>query len=168
MATSRLSWYWLLVTVILVVIIAIGGVFIWLRYNPSRPVEIALSPSLKFEGEIYLGGAVANPGVYPLSAGDTVEALLRAAGGTIASANLSGLKLYIPPTGAHGPQKIDINRAEVWLLKALPGIGDILAQRIVGYREEHGFFRTTSELLKIPGFGPATYERIRDKITVAE
>ncbi len=168
MTANKLNWFWILIVLILVVIIAIGGTLIWLRYNPSRPLEISLSPAPGFEGEIYLGGAVTNPGLYPLTAEDSISELIQAAGGTTDSANLSGLKLYIPQVGEIEPQKIDINRAEVWLLKALPGIGDILAQRIVTYRDEYGLFRNTSDLLKIPGFGDATYQRIKGLITVSE
>lgn len=66
------------------------------------------------------------------------------------------------------PQKIDINRAEVWLLKALPGIGETLAQRIVDYRQQNGSFHNTNELLKVAGIGTTTYERIKHLITVAD
>ena len=65
-------------------------------------------------------------------------------------------------------QKIDINRAEVWLLKALPGIGETLAQRIVDYRQKNGPFHNTKDLLKVTGIGNTTYEQIRDLITVAD
>lgn len=168
MTTNKPSWYWLLSTVILAVIIAIGGLVIWLRYNPSRPVEISLPPSPGFKGTIYLGGAVTNPGLYPFTAGDSLEDLLQAAGGPTDGANLSELKLYITPTGDTGPQRININRAETWLLKALPNIGDTLAQRIADYRKQNGPFRSTAELLKIPGLGTKAYEQIKDLITVGD
>ena len=85
---------------------------------------------------IYIGGAVTNPGFYPLTAGDSLEALIQAAGGTTSTANLNELKLNIPKVGEEQePQKVDINRAEVWLLKSLPEIGETLAQRIVDYRQ---------------------------------
>lgn len=168
MTTKRPSWYWLLSLIILLVIITIGGLVIWLRYNPGRPVEISMPSSPSFQGTIYLGGAVTNPGLYPFTAADSIAALLQAAGGTTESANLSALKLYITPAGDAGPQKLNINRAETWLLKALPGIGDTLAQRIIDYRERNGPFRNTVELLKIPGMGTKAYEQIKDLITVGD
>jgi len=66
------------------------------------------------------------------------------------------------------PQKIDINRAEVWLLKALPGIGEAKAQAIIDYRQQNGAFRSTNELTRVAGIGTATYERIKHLITVAD
>lgn len=168
MATNKTGWYWLLGSIVLVVIIVIGGLVIWLRYNPSRPVEISLSALPTHQGTIYLGGAVVSPGLYPFTGGDSLEALLRAAGGTTASANLSALKLYVTPVGDAGPQRIDINRAEVWLLEALPGIGETLAQRIIDYRQQNGPFRSTVELLKVSGMGAKTYEQLKDMVTVGD
>ena len=168
MATNKTTWYWLLGSVILVVVIIIGGMVIWLRYNPSRPLEIYLPSGPTHQGTIYLGGAVASPGLYPFTGGDTLEALFRAAGGTTAGANLSDLKLYITPVGDAGPQRIDINRAEAWLLEALPGIGETLAQRIIEYRQQNGPFRSTGELLKVSGMGAKTYEQLKDLVTVGD
>ncbi|MBI2851628.1 MAG: helix-hairpin-helix domain-containing protein [Chloroflexi bacterium] len=167
MITGRPGLYYALVILILVVSIAAGSVTIWLRSSPGYPIDISTMPAANLEW-IHIDGAVANPGVYPLAAGDTVETLLQAGGGVTASANLSGLKLYIPPAGENGPQKISINSADAWLLKALPGVGDVLAQRIVSYREEHGPFRSAADLIKVPGFGAAIYQRIKDMITVAD
>jgi len=69
---------------------------------------------------------------------------------------------------AQEPQKIDINRAEVWLLKALPGIGETLAQRIVDYRHQNGPFHNIRQLLQVAGIGTTTYEQIKHLITVAD
>ncbi len=168
MATNKTTWYWLMGSVILVIIIVIGGLVILLRHTPSRPVEISLSPGPTHQGTIYLGGAVVSPGLYYFNGGDSLEALLRAAGGTTASANLSALKLYITPAGNDDPQKIDINRAEAWLLEALPGIGETLAQRIIDYRQQNGLFRSTAELLKVSGMGAKTYEQLKDMVTVGD
>ncbi len=98
-----------------------------------------------------------------------METLLSAAGGTTEEADLTGLELFVPET-AQGPQpqRIDINRAEEWLLEALPGIGPSRAQAIVDYRLNNGPFRSTNELMKVEGIGTATYERIKPLITVAD
>ncbi len=66
------------------------------------------------------------------------------------------------------PQKIDINRAEPWLLEALPGIGETLAQRIVDYRDDNGSFKRIEDLLKVSGIGEGTFENIKDFITVSD
>jgi len=128
-----------------------------------------VSPGQQVQGEIYIGGAVNSPGFYPLTAGDSMEGLIQAAGGTTSSANLSRLKLYIPEVGEEEqPQKINLNRAEVWLLEALPGIGETLAQRIIDYRQQNGPFNNIKELMKVAGIGTTTYEQIKHLITVAD
>jgi len=169
MTTSKFSKYWTLITILLVAIIVISSIVAWSRYNQSQPIEISMPTARELPGEIYIGGAVSNPGFYPLKAGDTIEALIQAAGGTADSADLSWLKLYIPQTGeGEHPQKINLNRAEAWLLEALPGIGETRAQDIVAYREQNEPFHNINELIKVEGIGTTTYEKIKDLITVAD
>ncbi len=169
MTTSKFNKYWTLITILLVVIIAIGSIVAWSRYSPSQPIEISIPSAQELQGRIYIGGAVSNPSFYPLKAGDSIEALIQAAGGTTTSADLSRLKLYIAQTGEEEqPQKINLNRAEVWLLEALPGIGETLAQRIIAYRQQNGPFNNINELIKVEGIGITTYEKIKDWVTVAD
>jgi competence ComEA-like helix-hairpin-helix protein len=66
------------------------------------------------------------------------------------------------------PQKIDINCAEAWLLEALPGIGESKAQAIIDYRQQNGEFQHIIEITEVDGIGPATYEEIKDLITVGD
>ncbi len=146
MTTSKFSKYWTLITIFLVAIIAISGIVAWSRYSRSQPIEISILQTQELQGEIYIGGAISNPGFYALKADDTIDALIQAAGRTT-SADLSQLKLYILQTGeAAQPQKINLNRAEVWLLEALPGIGETRAQDIVAYRRQNGLFHNINEL----------------------
>lgn len=169
MAASKLNRYWTLVVFFLIAITIVGSIVAWSRYSPGQPVEISIPSTEARPSRIYLGGSITNPGFYPFTTKDDLESLLRAAGGPTSSANLSELQLYIAGAGAEqGPQKININRAEVWLLEALPGIGPTLAQRIVDYRQQNGPFRNTGELLKVAGIGAAIYEPIKHLITVAD
>ncbi len=168
MTTGKLNRFWTLTVIFLVAITIIGGIDVWSRYSPGQPVEISIPQGQEWRGGIYIGGVVITPGFYSFTTKDSIEALIQAAGGTTSSANLSGLKLYIPGVGAEEPQKIDINRAEVWLLEALPEIGETLAQRIVDYRQQNGLFHNTRDLLKVAGIGTITYEQIKDLITVAD
>lgn len=164
MAESRLNRFWAAAIIFLVVLIVI-----WSNREPGQPIEISIPQSQEWQGRIYIGGAVNNPGFYPLRASDSIDALIQAAGGANSSANLSGLELQVHDVGeAPQAQKVDINKAEVWLLEALPGIGKTLAQRIVDYRQQNGLFRNIDELLKVPGIGTTTYDRIKDLITVAD
>jgi competence protein ComEA len=161
--------YWALSIILLVAVIIIGGTLAWSRYSPAHSIEIFLPSIPELEGEIYLGGAVSNPGYYPLTSEDSIEALIQAAGGTTDNADLAQLKLYIPSAGEEEePQRIDLNRAESWLLEALPGIGETLAQRIINYRQQNGGFHNINEITKVAGIGTSTYEQIKGLITVAD
>jgi competence protein ComEA len=158
-----------LLIILLILIILVGSLIAWSRYRSSQPIEISLSPGQELKGEIYIGGAVNNPGFYPLKTGDRLEDLIQAAGGALSTADFNGIKLYIPEVGEEEPpQKVNINRAEVWLLKALPGIGESRAQAIIAYREQNGRFSHINELTKVEGIGTATYERIKQLVTVAD
>jgi len=167
---SRANRFYLFVTVFLVIAAIAGGVMLAVQHSRSQPVEIVLSQTEppELSGEIYIGGAVANPGIYALREGDTLQTLLSDAG-IEPDADLSHIEIYVPREGeAELPQKIDINRAEPWLLEALPGIGEVLAQRIVDYRSENGPFKRIEDLLKVSGIGEATFESIKDYITVSD
>ena len=63
---------------------------------------------------------------------------------------------------------INLNVASVNLLETLPGIGQALATAIVAFREEHGPFESVEEITSVPRIGPATYEKIRDLVTVSD
>jgi competence protein ComEA len=161
--------YWALLTVFLIAVIIIGGIIAWQRYSPNQPIEIPLPPSPQLQAEVYIGGAVSNPGLYPLKPDDNLESLIQTAGGTTNNADLHQLRIYIPGSGEQKePQKIDINRADAWLLMALPDIGESKAQAIIDYRQQNGGFRNITEITSVEGIGPTIYEQIKDFITVAE
>ena len=166
-----MSKLWTPLTILLMVIIAVASIIVWSRFNASQAAEISIADGYstpEIPGEIYIGGAVVSPGCYPLEAGDTVEALIQAAGGVTASGDGKVTTLYIGEAGDEAaPQKIDLNRAESWLLEALPGIGEERAQAITDYRSEHGPFRSINELTKVSGIGAKTLEQIEPLITVA-
>ncbi len=168
MITSKFSQHQRLITILLVAITIIGGMVAFSGCGKGQLIEISMPEPALTEQMIYIGGAVTNPGFYTLKAGDSLEALIQAAGGLTSSADLSQLKLHIPLAGEEeSPQKIDINRAEAWLLEALPGIGEVRAQDILNYRNLNGPFSNTNELLKVKGIGTATFEAIKELITVA-
>ena len=167
---SRADRFYLSITVLLLIAAIAGGVTLAVQHSRNQPVEIALSQTEPPEqiGELYIGGAVANSGIYPWQEGDTIQALLLDTG-VEPDADLSHVELYVPREGAEqSPQKIDINRAESWLLDALPGIGEVLAQRIVDYRSENGSFTTIEDLLNVNGIGEAMFAKIKDYITVSD
>lgn len=62
--------------------------------------------------------------------------------------------------------KININTADTALLDQLRGVGEVMAQRIVDYRNEHGSFKSIDEIMLVPGIGEKKFEDIQDQICV--
>jgi competence protein ComEA len=167
---TRVDRAYLFITVLLLIAAIAGGIMLGMQRSGNPPVEIVLSETepTQQNGELYVGGAVANPGIYPWQEGDTLQTVLLDAG-IESDADLSHIEIYVPQAGeTASPQKIDINRAEPWLLEALPGIGEVLAQRIVDYRNQNGPFKIVEDLLKVSGIGSGTLENIKDYITVSD
>jgi competence protein ComEA len=134
-------------------------------------------------------GQVATPGLVTLPSGSRVADALAAAGGLLpgadpASVNLAAvvadgeqIAVRLPgtvpaggaaaagaPSGAGGP--VDLNTAGVAELDSLPGIGPVLAQRIVDHRSRQGPFRSVEELDDVPGIGPSTAAELAGLVTV--
>lgn len=59
---------------------------------------------------------------------------------------------------------LDLNTATAAELDVLPGIGPVLAARIVDHRRRHGAFHAVEELLTVPGIGPRLLERLRPSL----
>lgn len=64
------------------------------------------------------------------------------------------------------PSRLDLNHASAAELKELPGVGPVLAGRIVSYRNEHGPFKTVDELDQVKGVGPKLLEKLRPLLYV--
>jgi competence protein ComEA len=167
---SRVDRVYLFITIFLLIAAIAGGIMLGMQRNRNQPAEIVLSQTEppRQNGELYIGGAVANPGIYSWQESDTIQSLLLSAGVEL-DADLSHIEINIPREGEdQSPQKIDINRAEPWLLDAIPGIGETLAERIVDYRSQNGPFKRIEDLLKVNGIGSATLENMKDFITVSD
>ena len=158
---------WEICVLVLLIIIISGAVIIGVKFPRNDPIEISLVTKYNKNSLIYIEGAVNNPGCYAVKNEDTINSLLQVAGELTSNADIERLTLYIPNKGENEScQKVNINRAECWLLEALPGIGETLAERIIEYRGQNGLFRNINELIMVPGITLSTYEKIKDYITV--
>ncbi len=65
-------------------------------------------------------------------------------------------------------EQIDLNTATAEELQRLPGVGEVIAERIIAYRTACGGFLNTEQLMEVSGIGEAKYEKLKDHITVGE
>ena len=70
------------------------------------------------------------------------------------------------PSDAATDDRLDLNTATAAELQELPGIGEVIAQRIIDYRDLCGRFLDPEQLMEVDGIGEAKYEKIRDLVTV--
>jgi competence protein ComEA len=131
-------------------------------------------------------GKVREPGVVTLPEGSRVVDALEAAGGARPKADTTGLNLArvladgeqvrvdVPgappaPTGggpSSSPAPVDLNTADLATLEELPGVGPVLAQRILDHRESTGGFTAVDELQEVSGIGDQTLADLRDRVRV--
>jgi len=190
-----LSWleryHWpLLGLTALLISIGIGVLIDRQFFQGPQPLEIRLDGAPAAEIQVYVAGAVAQPGVYYLRDGDRWIDALEAAGGPAGDADLESVNLarrlrdedqvLVPrlyeaaatPVGvlgaAQAPQgeRIDINTAPAVLLETLPGIGPTRAGRIVESRQATGPFVRPEELVERGIVPQSVFEQILDLITV--
>lgn len=173
------------------VLLAGGGVAAW-RAWPQEPAVLvtlddagagtgAARPAESGSAEVvvHVVGEVERPGVVHLPAGSRVTDALDAAGGATAGADLAAVNLarvladgeqvVVPGPGSDDAADggaLDLNRADAAALDALPGIGPVLAARIVAWRAEHGRFTSVDELAEVSGIGPALLDGLRGLVRV--
>jgi competence protein ComEA len=131
-------------------------------------------------------GLVVRPGLVTVPSGARVADAVAAAGGLRpdadpASVNMAAvvsdgqqIAVGVPgaaadPGASAGPAAsgpVNLNTATAAQLDALPGIGPVLAQRIVDYRTQQGRFTSVDQLDDVPGIGPALYGRLSGSVTV--
>ncbi len=160
--------------------------------RPPHGAPIMLLPTDTEENVVvYVTGAVESPGVYTLPPASRVEAVIAAAGGfatdaSTTSVNLAatihdGQSIHVPSSNEQPAPSlpavdqqgiinstglIDINTATIEELEQLPGIGPTKAEAIVQFRDSNGSFRSTDDLLLVPGIGESTLSQILPYITI--
>lgn len=129
---------------------------------------------------VHVSGAVNHPGLVTVPLSARVADAIAGAGGAATGADLGGLNLAaavrdgdqitvplvgaVVPANGGGDGSIDLNRATAAELEGLPGVGPVLASRIVAYRDLHGPFAVVEDLLDVGGIGEAKLAAMRDSI----
>jgi competence protein ComEA len=124
---------------------------------------------------VHVVGKVAEPGVVELPAGSRVQDAVEAAGGAVKDKALESVNLARvlvdgeqidvgATTTESGSTRISLNSSDAGQLQELPGVGPVIAERIVEWRTANGPFRSVEELSEVSGIGPAMVERIRDEV----
>ncbi len=72
----------------------------------------------------------------------------------------------VAPTPAAGDAAVDLNRASARELDDLPGVGPVLAARILEHRRRFGSFRAVEDLRAVRGIGPRLFERLKSRVRV--
>ncbi|WP_405090833.1 ComEA family DNA-binding protein [Micromonospora sp. NBC_01392] len=142
---------------------------------------------------VTVAGKVRRPGLVRLPAGARLADALTAAGGALPGIDVALLNparkvtdgelilvgVTAPPgQPAPGPAAgggapggpaagpVNLNTATLAQLDALPGVGPVLAQRILDHRDQHGGFRSVADLRQVDGIGDARYEQLKELVTV--
>lgn len=164
-----------------------GGIYYTL--NKSAKQEIKFNQELVASNSasiiVHVSGEVVNPGVYSLPQGTRANDLIAKAGGftqeadpdfiaktlNLASVLKDGAKIYIPSKSGKAnvigvssakSETVNINSASLSELESLPDIGPARAQKIIDNRP----YQTLEELVEKKVVGQATFEKIKEKITL--
>ena len=138
---------------------------------------------------VFVSGEVLNQRVIELEKGKRLIDAVEICGGLTENADLNAVNLalvleeeghyIIPAIGDtnvlnatnlnqmnSSSNLVNINSADIELLKTLPGVGDVLGQRILDKREELGKFTSIDQLNDVSGIGDKKFSDIKDKVTI--
>jgi competence protein ComEA len=142
---------------------------------------------------VYVAGKVRRPGLVSAPVGSRVADVLALAGGALRGVDLTTLNLarqvtdgeqiivgqpnqpqpINPPSASttSGPTTVpntpvNLNSATLEQLDALPGVGPVLAQRILDYRTQNGPFTTIDQLQEVPGVGPKKFDSLKSHVRI--
>ena len=168
------------------IILLVAGVFLGLYAGRGSLGSLLARhadapPSAVF---VEIAGQVDRPGVYAFPAPPTLPEAWRLAGGpatlpTSGTTLPSQTRLEVWDGGDYRldrmsgeqlltlAQALDLNSATAVDLEALPGIGPVLAQRIVQHRQSQGPFRKIEDLLAVPGLGKKKLAQLTPLIMVS-
>ncbi len=172
------------IVVVLALIVAIGA-GAWYGSRDGAPAVADATEGVSYTTVaetivVHVSGAVHRPGLVTVPSSARIADVIEAAGGAGFGADLGGLNLAAtvgdgeqvvvplqgeaPQTGGDANGGIDLNRSTAAELEELPGVGPVLATRIVDFREANGPFTEIEDLLDVGGIGEAKLEAMRDAI----
>jgi len=163
--------------------------------QPNEEALRTGAPTASASIVVAVAGRVHRPGLVELPAGARVADAIEGAGGVLPDTDIGYLNLArrltdgelvlvgvtpppealaqgaLPmPAGGGGTAPVggpvNLNTATLEQLDTLPGVGPVLAARILDYRERHGGFRSVEQLREVSGIGDARYEQLRELVTV--
>lgn len=169
-------------TVIGISVVLVVGGLLWFGMGSAEPGPITVTADhdpVSTAMSVHVSGEVTRAGLVSVPPGSRVADVVAAAGGATGTADLTAVNLAAPvrdgervvvpaigstsQSGGAG-EGIDLNLASASELEVLPGVGPVLASRIVAYRDDHGFFGSVEDLLDVPGIGEAKLDGMRDAI----
>lgn len=172
---------------LLVAVVALGAGMWFSAQAPEPPPLAVTEPAAVSPGEItvHVSGAVTRPGLVSVAGERRVADAIAAAGGAATDADLERLNLAAsvadgqqvvvprrtaaaigdPPPGPDD-HRIRVNVATAEELQRLPGVGPVLAARIVAHREANGPFRAIEDLLDVPGIGEGKLATLREAAAI--
>ena len=185
----------LIVVALVAAVAAVYAIFQALDERSAPPILIE-DASANLPVVVEVRGEVAAPGVFALSPGARLQDAIAAAGGLSEAADLSTVNLArrlrdgelvvilalpllgstpvvptggvdVAPAAADPRPRININTATAEQLEALPGIGEVIASRIIEYREENGSFRSVDDLIHVQGISDQSIDEFRDLVTTS-
>lgn len=172
--------------VVVGLVAAVLAGFLLLRGRPSEqpvapPPVVGASATGGPELVVDVAGRVRRPGLVRLPPGARVDDALRAAGGVLPGTSTGTLNLAAKvqdgeqvlvadaaaaSSSTGGSAQLDLNTATAQELDALPGIGPVLADRIVSWRTDHGRFGSVDQLREVSGIGESKYQSLKAKVRV--
>lgn len=172
-------WWFLGISSLLAVIVVV--LFAWIDSRKVPVISFEATPVTLLAVDVR--GAVTTPGVIYVEPGSRLVDVVNEAGGLSQDAdhsliNLSsrvsdGQMIVLPTevveTQSADPDddRVDINTASAAELTQLPGIGEVLAGRIVAYRDVHGPFQSVDDLVNVEGISATTIDELRPYVRVS-
>ena len=158
--------------------------------KPLPAITFPATPTVSPIIVVDVSGKVVKPGVYKLPVGSRAIDALDAAGGAKSGVDVSDInlahvltdgeqiivgapKIVVTSGKSKGKSKlanptsnspINVNTATSAQLDSLPGIGPVMAARIIAYRQKSGLFRVLTDLRKVPGMGASKFAEIQNLI----